>query len=409
MEKLSIKQAAKYLNYSESSIRSAIYNKKTLKYEKIGKNIFITKENLDEYKKIQKSTIFKRYDKDIVTKWLELYKIGFTFSKIAKDYQCDQNTVSKQLKSKFPDFNFDPYNFKLTEEERLIYKQAKILYYSDNNISLEEISRKFPIITTSKFRSYLKRIGEDIKSTGIVRSKCANHNFFENIDSEIKAYLLGFFAADGHLEFKEDSYCLKVGVSIKDAHIVLLFNKYICENKASILICNNNTATINIGSKILGESLIKHHFDNNKTYSFNKLPNIQEEYMRHFIRGFFDGDGSITVNRRTSNKRLNGYNRIFSISCVNTDLLNEIGNILPINSFSIEETTKPGRKTIIKERETISTTSCYQLKVSDCSNLKQIYDYFYKDANFFFKRKKDNFYLSFQDSNIIDGLLQGNL
>ena len=32
----------------------------------------------------------------------------------------------------------------------------------------------------------------------------------------------------------------------------------------------------------------------NKTYSENHLPNIREDLIRHFIRGYFDGDGTVS-------------------------------------------------------------------------------------------------------------------
>ena len=409
MEKLTIKEAATYLNYSESSIRGAIYNRKTLPYEKVGNTVLINKIDLDTYKSRIRQPIFKRYSKDLVLEWLELYKKGKTFVEISKIYKCDQGTVSKQLKHKFPDFKFDIYHFKLSEEDRKMYNEAMKIYYSENNISIQEIIRRFPEITSSKFTCYLKRSGKKLKERGIVYSNCENHDFFESIDSEIKAYLLGFFAADGHLEYKDKSFCLKIGVKPSDAHILMLFNKHLCNDKASILYCNNKVTTLSIGSKKLGQDLINLGFDNHKTYSFNKLPNIPKEQMRHFLRGFFDGDGSIHLNRRFANKRLSGYNRSFAIACVNTNLLNEIGNLLPVLNFKIEETTKPGKINKIDGHHTVATVSCFQLRVFNQEDLKSIYDYFYTDCNFFFKRKKDIFQMSFLDAPIIDGLLQGNL
>lgn len=409
MEKLTIKEAAKYLNYSETSVRGAIYNRKTLPYEKIGNKVSILKIDIDNYLNKVRKSVFKRYSVDIIKEWLELYKEGKTFKDISNIYNCDPTTVSKQLKLKFPDFKFDIYHFKLSEEERKMYNEAMQLYYSENNISLNNIKEKYPEITYSKFTSYLKRSGKKVKERGIIYSNCQNHDFFENIDSEIKSYLLGFFAADGHLEYNRDSFCLKIGVKPNDAHILMLFNKYLCNNKANILYCNNKIATLSIGSKKLGEDLIKLEFDNNKTLSFNKLPNLPENQMRHFLRGFFDGDGSISLNRRTHKKRLNGYNRIFSMVSVSKNLLNEVGNLLPITNFKIDETTNVGRTTVIDGKKITSTMNCYQLKVFTQDDLKSIYHYFYDDANFYFKRKKDIFQMSFLDAPIIDGLLQGNL
>ena len=38
----------------------------------------------------------------------------------------------------------------------------------------------------------------------------------------------------------------------------------------------------------------------NKSLTIDKLPNIDKKLMRHFIRGYFDGDGSIVLSHNTS-------------------------------------------------------------------------------------------------------------
>ena len=56
-----------------------------------------------------------------------------------------------------------------------------------------------------------------------------NENFFESIDSEIKAYLLGFLFADGYVNIRRNntSYRFGVEVSEKDKSILYLFIQYI--------------------------------------------------------------------------------------------------------------------------------------------------------------------------------------
>ena len=48
--KYTIKNLAKKFNISESGIRVAIYNRKTLPYEKIGSKIYIKEEDYISYK-----------------------------------------------------------------------------------------------------------------------------------------------------------------------------------------------------------------------------------------------------------------------------------------------------------------------------------------------------------------------
>lgn len=47
------------------------------------------------------------------------------------------------------------------------------------------------------------------------------------------------------------------------------------------------------------EDLIKHGCGPNKSYEI-KLPNLEEDLMPHFIRGYFDGDGCILMSTRNT-------------------------------------------------------------------------------------------------------------
>jgi len=83
----------------------------------------------------------------------------------------------------------------------------------------------------------IKAFGLDIKKGS--NSKI-NQEFFDNINSEEKAYLLGFFIADGCMQKEEKkkdgkvysySYRFALNNSIDDLEIIELFQKSICPNK----------------------------------------------------------------------------------------------------------------------------------------------------------------------------------
>ena len=127
-----------------------------------------------------------------------------------------------------------------------------------------------------------------------------NHNYFDNIDTEIKAYLLGFFIADGWLNVGNSRF----GLQIKEEdNIVLHYIKNEFVNDSVISTKNRTTETVtrkNISTIRWTSSHMKDIFMNkykileNKTYDktfmfpFEEIP---EHLIRHFIRGFFDGDG----------------------------------------------------------------------------------------------------------------------
>ena len=58
------------------------------------------------------------------------------------------------------------------------------------------------------------------------------------------------------------------------------------ENKARVFVC----------SVKLVKDLEQYGIYNNKTFSFNSIPNLNAKLIPHFLRGYFDGDGSISTN-----------------------------------------------------------------------------------------------------------------
>lgn len=122
-----------------------------------------------------------------------------------------------------------------------------------------------------------------------------NETFFEKIDSEIKAYLLGWVAGDGSL--KKDGLYLEIHKL--DYEIINLFRNFICptatvlppnlnniKRKNTIKLIINCVKLVNDLCKALKIGIGK------KSYKI-VLPNLSDELMWHFIRGLYDSDGYI--------------------------------------------------------------------------------------------------------------------
>jgi hypothetical protein len=117
-----------------------------------------------------------------------------------------------------------------------------------------------------------------------------DESFFDNIDSELKAYLLGWVAGDGCL--KKDG--LFLAVHKKDIEISNLFRDSIAPNCRQFFRHYDNTVNISIHSVKIVSSLCKALKVNvgKKSHKIS-LPDISDELMIHFIRGLMDSDGSI--------------------------------------------------------------------------------------------------------------------
>ena len=124
-------------------------------------------------------------------------------------------------------------------------------------------------------------------------------NYFDSIDSFDKAYILGLIAADGSV------YSNKVEISLaeKDLEIlekikVFLGQAINIKTKVDKRPNRQNTKRIFLYSKYIREVLNTYGLNNNKTFTL-KFPNyICNKLIPHFIRGYFDGDGNISIHHQ---------------------------------------------------------------------------------------------------------------
>lgn len=126
-----------------------------------------------------------------------------------------------------------------------------------------------------------------------------NDNY--DFNSHNGAWLLGLYAADGYLpntKGAKNRVVLSLKASDKDVlEKIKQELKYTGEihtyhNKAM----DKNFCSLAFTSSTIREQLESYGVVNNKTFVFNKIPNISDEYKIDFIRGYFDGDGSIYFN-----------------------------------------------------------------------------------------------------------------
>ena len=129
-----------------------------------------------------------------------------------------------------------------------------------------------------------------------------NHDFFENIDNEHKAYWLGMLVADGNIsDFGRKSYTIRLLLKNSDIYHVEQFAKDIGIDK-KVHINNDGRGSIAIHSKKMFFDLMSHGVMPQKT-RHEVFPELPKELVPHFIRGFFDGDGTIYKRNETNPKR----------------------------------------------------------------------------------------------------------
>lgn len=147
----------------------------------------------------------------------------------------------------------------------------------------------FPSRTISSVNHKASRLG----LPKIVRKRIydLNHDFFKEWSPEM-AYVLGFFFSDG--EVSSDLRFVRIHLHKKD-HLILEKINRLFESKRPI--GNYKEASmLRLNSLILVKYLINLGCVPRKSLVL-KFPKIKDEYLSHFVRGYFDGDGSIHFNK----------------------------------------------------------------------------------------------------------------
>lgn len=110
------------------------------------------------------------------------------------------------------------------------------------------------------------------------------------------AYVLGFFAADGNMCIHKNGGNY-IEFTSCDKEILVKIKKILnASQKISTRIRKTKSYRIQIGSKEIYNDLLKVGMEPTKSFTL-KFPKIPSEYFRDFVRGYFDGDGCISVGR----------------------------------------------------------------------------------------------------------------
>ena len=163
-------------------------------------------------------------------------------------------------------------------------------YLSEKYSGANEIGIKYGISRTTVLR-VLKNNDIEIKNSRLVNSNLI-HNYFEVIDSEAKAYMIGFLFADGSIESNE---YINIHIHNRDIELLERFKNDICSGAKITTQQRGNSlmSRMSFKSKKMCEDLSKYGIIPNKTELTTHLPidMIPREYWRHFLRGLVDGDG----------------------------------------------------------------------------------------------------------------------
>lgn len=314
----------------------------------------------------KKYTVAK-YLQDNIDDIIELRTSGILAKDIAKIYDTSPSSIVRALE-KNGVFTRNLYPMTKENENTLLeeYKNGK---------TLKEIAIKYGVSpdTISK----LLDENNIPKRSSYRTTYSLNENYFDVIDTQEKAYILGFLAADGCVH----KNTITLSLQENDKHILDEINTLLGSNRHLYYIkrdVGKNQYRLAITNQHMAQQLKNKGIIENKSLKFEFPECITDELLPHFLRGLLDGDGSIGKTR-------------YYISYTGTRMLlfkivDKLNKIMNLHFYSREEHCYNG-----------ITYSIELYRQQDCIDFL---NYIYKDATIYLKRKYET-YLKYVDKTLL--------
>lgn len=331
--------------------------KSQLKYI-IQKNKWQRKQNVNAFSQDEQEKIFA------------LYKEHKTASEIAKILNIKDSKRVHAFLRRNNLYAPRSIHFKLSEDD---INNICVMYQSGFSASkiLEQYNHLIKCEKT--ILKIIKEKGIPVRSRGVFPN-IKKEDFFDKIQSENQAYILGWLISDGYIIYpKNKTPHWGLTVQSNDRYILEYIKDIVGIDKKIVDTIRTRTYTKNttyeseltVVSQKMVQDLSKYGIVPQKSKIIHMPSNIPKLLMPHLIRGIFDGDGCIYKNKITF------YGNQYMMSEIQ-DFLNQELNI-PKYKISF-------------------TQSCYCFTFSKEEEVKKFYDYLYHDAHIYLKRKKERFH-----------------
>ena len=299
-----------------------------------------------------------------------------SLEKLGAYYRVSPCTISKYLKKRGIEIinrqnriNFDAYR--------------DVLPLYNCGYSLTEISKRVGNSRQSIAKS-LRKIGVTVVNRHNITK--FNENVFDTIDTEEKAYWLGFIYADGTISSQADGkkrrYRFELCLKLSDIAHLEKFNDFMSHTKRNISTKKSvlggkefYSCRFGVTNRHLWETLYGYGCTPRKSYTL-KFPDLSifqdQSLVRHFLRGYFDGDGCITYD---SHKSKDGKTRHSAISNVigTMDFLTGFFNCIGFSKKHI--------KPLKKDSEFTFQLNFFQ------NDTQRLIEFLYGDCNVYLDRK----------------------
>lgn len=317
-------------------------------------------------------------DKELEQLIIKDYQSGLTNVDIQKKYNIGYKKVRRTLeRNNIPKHEIkgrpNPKNMRvLTKEEEAkvcaIYRQTGQASDCAKAISSgQDVVRR----CLKKYNLYRTASEAIRQSPQNQRKYPVNDNYF-SIENSKMAYLMGFIAADGTV--RKDTNEIKIGLSSKDIDFLKMIKNELGGRPIKEYTTKDgfDVCSFSCTSKQIKEDLARYNIVPQKTFIFTFPKNLNKKYWIDFIRGYFDGDGSVSTAGTSAIR--------WQLCSATKDVLETIIN------FFYEEYNIP----MVSIQERKGKNVLYYIQYSSVPTRK-IYDILYSDGCLYLPRKKEKF------------------
>lgn len=310
-----------------------------------------------------KYSYVREHEEEFIKDW----KSGIlSHEELEEKYQCPYSNLHSRA-----------MDLRLYRQDKIdrINHQDLIDDWLKNNCTNDELCNKYNISDSTLHKIlHFNNINIDYHRN---RKYYFDEKYFDKIDNEHKAYWLGFIYADGC--HNVERYSLSIVLQENDSDLLWEFYEDIKCDKIVQRYYNYKYhrfyASVHIQHPHLSQALLNKGVFQNKSFkiTFPTEDIIPKELLKHFVRGYFDGDGCLTIPKdksKTSWSIIGNYTFVERVK-------QYIENSIPNYSLTI--------------RKQSQSSNIYTIGKGGRIVVKQFLDWLYKDATIYLKRKYDKY------------------
>ena len=220
-----------------------------------------------------------------------------------------------------------------------------------------------------------------------------DETFFQSINKEAQAYILGFIYADGCNQIYDNTRYISITQLEQDRDILdKIKNAMNFTNPNYVTEIQKSNGKVKykmqIYSRILSEDLENLGVIANKSLILQFPTSISDELMPHFIRGYFDGDGCVWEGKPKIDSKNRFIHNVKFTFTGNFDFIDKLQDYL-VKKLGFRKT----KLNFSKAKNPNNSTGEHvcTMEYSGKKQLELFYNYIYDNASIYGNRKKEKF------------------